>query len=92
MPLDSQIFKSNDIFTLEELRSCQLSRNSKYGPLTSKSKYDILQNTLKTKSKLLSQIDNFYPIYFDLCWGSKNSRYKSWGNNLFETNFGAPMK
>ena len=86
LPLDSKIFISKDIFTEDELKRAGINRNSSYGSLKSRDKYDLLQNLLIDKSIKLSEKDNnFSPVYFDLIWQSKNKipRYRSWGNNLF---------
>jgi hypothetical protein len=93
LPLDSQIFKSPDIFSDRELSYCGLSRNSSYGSLTLKKNYNYLQNLLIEKASSLSEKEKFYPVYFDLIWKNKdkNHRYCSWGNNLFETSFGDPL-
>jgi hypothetical protein len=85
LPLDSWIFDSELIFTLEELKSKGLKRGSGYGKLTIKEDYIYLQEIL---SKRVLEISNeiskkFYRIYLDLLW---RNRYERNGSNLFEVN------
>lgn len=85
LPIDSHIVGSPLIFRDSELSSWGLKRDSKYSDVKSISVYNKIQSTVRSKAKVLStQIGRpFYPIYFDLVW---SSRYSRWGGNLFETN------
>ena len=80
IPLDSQIIGSPYIFTDYEIQRHGLRRNSTFKDITNKSTYQILQDTLISKTFTMPGVKR---IYFDLLW---NDRYKMWGNNLFETN------
>lgn len=85
LPLDSQIFEYDSIFTLEELKKFNLNRKSSYGDVTSKETYQKLQSIILDKCYKISKKNNsnFYPIYFDLIWGGRINRP---GNSLFEMN------
>ena len=91
LPLDSKIFKHKLIFEDHELLRCNINRKATYGSLEHKHHYQYLQNQIKWRAMAIDQ--EFYPIYFDLFWGMRNScndRFHSWGNNLFQTNLGIP--
>ncbi len=88
LPLDSQIFQSQLIFTEQELRRNNLTRRSSYGNVSNADCYNSLQNLIIEKSSEISlKLDNrkFYPIYFDLLWSDRINRK---GSNLFEMNPG----
>jgi len=81
LPLDSQIFASEYIFSEKELYSFGLKRGSTFQDVYSSKVYKAMQNSLLEKSKNIQ--GNFHRIYFDFFW---NERYKKSGANLFETN------
>lgn len=85
LPLDSWIFNSQLLFSLEELGGVRLKRGSGYGKLTEESNYMKLQKILNDKISVISNQINmeFNKIFLDLIW---NDRYKRNGANLFETN------
>ncbi|MBZ9634682.1 hypothetical protein [Clostridium sp. FP1] len=85
LPLDSWIFNSNLIFSLEELYGVGLDRSSQYGMLNNETDYIKLQEILsKRVSFIAKQInEKFSRIFLDLFW---SDRYKRSGTNLFETN------
>jgi len=81
LPLDSQIFASEYIFSVKELYSFGLKRGSTFQDVYSNKVYKAMQNSLL--QKLIKITGNFHRIYFDFFW---NERYKKSGANLFETN------
>ncbi|MCB2361040.1 hypothetical protein [Clostridium estertheticum] len=81
LPLDSQIFASEYIFSLKELYSFGLKRGSTFQDVNSRNIYKDIQNSLV--QKLMKINGDFHRIYFDFFW---NERYKKSGANLFETN------
>lgn len=85
LPLDSQMFTSEYIFTEVELYKFNLSRNSSFKDVYSESCYKSLQELLELKAQSISKdLDqNMKRIYFDLLW---NERFLKEGKNLFETN------
>lgn len=85
LPLDSQMFASEHIFTGPELYKYNLSRNSSFKDVYSENHYRELQELLKLKADNISTSieKEFARIYFDLIW---NERFKKEGKNLFETN------
>lgn len=94
LPLDSKMFSNPQIFTDQELRNAGVSRKASYGSLKTRRHYMYLQDVLIKKAETVGTSEAFYPIFFDLMWGAGKStgctvRYASWGNNLFETNWGA---
>jgi hypothetical protein len=80
LPLDSQIFKSDFIFTEDERRSLKIGRHFTFKDIHQRSHYLEIQEFLKNKAKTIG-LEN--RIFFDLEW---NDRWKSSGSNLFETN------
>jgi hypothetical protein len=80
LPLDSQIFKSDFIFTEDERRSLRIGRHFTFKDIHQRSHYLEIQEFLKMKAKTIG-LEN--RIFFDLEW---NDRWKSSGGNLFETN------
>jgi len=81
LPLDSQIFASEYIFSVKELYSFGLKRGSTFKDVSSSKIYKAIQNSLIEKSLKIN--DSFQRIYFDFFW---NERYKKTGASLFETN------
>lgn len=81
LPLDSQIFASEYIFSVKELYSFGLKRGSTFQDVCSREVYKVMQYSLLEKTKNIQ--GNFHRIYFDFFW---NERYKKSGSNLFETN------
>jgi hypothetical protein len=81
LPLDSQIFASEYIFSDKELYSFGLKRGSTFQDVKSSKIYKAMQKSLLEKSAKIQ--GNFHRIYFDFFW---NERYKKSGDNLFETN------
>ena len=86
LPLDSQVFASEHIFTIEELYRYRLKRSYSFKDVTSPKSYSELQSLLRIKAIKAGSIlnKNFCRIYFDLLW---NNRYENPGSSLFETNF-----
>jgi hypothetical protein len=80
LPLDSQMFKSDFVFSDDEITKLNLKRNFTFKDIETQEQYLEIQNFLKEKANKCG-IDN--RIFFDLVW---NDRWKSKGNNLFETN------
>jgi hypothetical protein len=83
LPLDSVMFKSEHIFSKNDLRVTGLSRRSTYGSVKDKDTYSKLQGMLVSRAKILS-LDigkPFHRIYFELMW---RHRYLKEGGNLFE--------
>lgn len=84
LPLDSQIFSTEAIFSVNELKLLGLNRRSSYGDVSSKEVYQKLQQLVLDKCGDISKRERqFYPIYFDLLWGGRINRQ---GENLFEMN------
>lgn len=85
LPLDSQIFRCEHIFTDQELASANLTRRSTFQDVRTLACYLHLQSLLSEKAN--KQADRlrgrFVPVFYDLIW---NDRYLRWGGNLFETN------
>ncbi|NMB95719.1 MAG: hypothetical protein GYA02_03780 [Clostridiaceae bacterium] len=85
LPLDSQIFGSEYIFTLNELYRYGLTRESSFSNVKCKSDFDKLQKLLMSKATAIynSYKIEFDSIYFYLIW---NNRYTKNPNNLFQSN------
>ena len=72
LPLDSQIFGSEYVFSDDEIDHFRLSRNTSYGAITSKEQYTMLQKYLREKAcRISEEIAPFKLIYFDLFWGGR---------------------
>lgn len=80
LPLDSQIFQSDFVFSDSEITKFRINRNFTFTSIKTKAQYKNIQDFLKEKA---DKIGINHRIYFDLIW---NDRYKSDGKNLFETN------
>lgn len=80
LPLDSQIFQSEFIFTTEEAKALGIKRRFTYKDIETAQHYTEIQNFLKDKA---TKISLNHRIYFDLIW---NKRFESNGTNLFLTN------
>lgn len=80
LPLDSQIFQSDFIFTDQEANKLCIERCFTFKDIKCESHYTDIQAFLREKA---SHIGLNHRIYFDLVW---NYRYKSTGTNLFLTN------
>ncbi len=80
LPLDSQIFQSEFIFTTEEAKALGIKRRFTYKDIQTAQHYTEIQNFLKDKA---TKISLNHRIYFDLVW---NKRFESSGTNLFLTN------
>lgn len=80
LPLDSQIFQSEFIFTTEEAKALGIKRRFTYKDIETAQHYTEIQNFLKDKA---TKISLNHRIYFDLVW---NNRFESNGTNLFLTN------
>lgn len=80
LPLDSQIFQSEFIFTTEEAKVLGIKRSFTYKDIKTAQNYAEIQNFLKDKA---AKIGLNHRIYFDLVW---NKRFESNGTNLFLTN------
>ena len=80
LPLDSQMFKSNIVFSDKELSDLKLKRTFTFKDINDETHYYEIQDFLNKKSKTIG-IEN--RIFLDLVW---NDRYKSNGTNLFATN------
>ncbi|MEO2090659.1 MAG: hypothetical protein ABGY75_14335 [Gemmataceae bacterium] len=85
LPLDSQILAHPGLFNEQELAAHGLSRASTYKDITTERTHIDLQALLAQKAASVAEARHrpFHVIYFDLVW---NSRYRTWGGNLFETN------
>jgi hypothetical protein len=83
LPLNSQIFASEIVFTEMEINDLELKRNFTMGDITGREKYNKIQEFLKVKVDILSRVYNLsmHRIYFDLVW---NDKYIRPGNNLKE--------
>lgn len=79
LPLDSQMFQSEFVFSDLEIKELKLNRNFTFQDIWDKSHYSEIQKFLKGKAKKL-EIER---IFFDLAW---NNRFNSDGGNLFDTN------
>lgn len=80
LPLDSQMFQSDFVFSDAEAKSLNIKRNFTFRSIECENNYMEIQDFLEKKSK---NIGLNHRIYFDLIW---NDRYKSSGTNLFLTN------
>lgn len=80
LPLDSQMFQSDFVFSDKERLELKIKKRFTFKDILEKSHYYEIQDFLKQKANLIG-LEN--KIYFDLEW---NDRWKSNGNNLFETN------
>ena len=80
LPLDSQIFQSEFIFTAQEAKALGIKRRFTYKDIETAQHYADIQNFLKEKA---ANIGLNHRIYFDLVW---NKRFESNGTNLFLTN------
>ena len=80
LPLDSQIFQSDFIFTDQEAKSLSIKRTFTFKDIKCESHYADIQAFLREKA---NRIGLKHRIYFDLLW---NNRYTSSGTNLFLTN------
>lgn len=85
LPLDSQMFASDILFTVSELYKFNLTRKSTFKEVYSARNYIEMQKLVAYKANEISTSigRNFHRIYFDLIW---NERYKKTSRNLFETN------
>lgn len=80
LPLDSQMFKSNFVFSDKEISELKIKRTYTFKDIEDENQYYEIQEFLRQKAIKVG-ISN--RIFFDLIW---NDRYKSAGKNLFETN------
>ena len=80
LPLDSQMFKSNFVFSDKEMSELKIKRTYTFKDIEDENQYYDIQKFLRQKAIKVG-ISN--RIFFDLIW---NDRYKSAGKNLFETN------
>ena len=80
LPLDSQIFQSEFIFTTQEAKALGIKRSFTYKDIKTAQHYADIQKFLKDKT---AKIGLNHRIYFDLVW---NNRFESNGTNLFLTN------
>lgn len=80
LPLDSQMFQSDFVFSDTELTLMKIKRNFTFKDIESKEHYLHIQDFLKRKAEKLGLGAR---IFFDLIW---NDRYTSSGTNLFGTN------
>ena len=80
LPLDSQMFQSEFIFTAQEAKAQGIKRSFTYKDIKTAQHYADIQNFLKDKA---ANIGLNHRIYFDLVW---NKRFESDGTNLFLTN------
>lgn len=80
LPLDSQMFKCNFVFSDSEIKELEIRRTFSFKNIKSKEHYQKIQNFLKQK---ISNEGVNSRIYLDLIW---NKRYESSGTNLFLTN------
>jgi hypothetical protein len=80
LPLDSQIFQSEFIFTAQEAKALGIKRSFTYKDIKTAQHYADIQIFLKDKA---AYIGLNHRIYFDLVW---NKRFESNGTNLFLTN------
>lgn len=80
LPLDSQMFQSQFVFSDQEIAELKIDRRFTFKDITSEGHYDEIQAFLKEKA---SRIGLKNRIFFDLVW---NDRYKTKGKNLFESN------
>jgi hypothetical protein len=80
LPLDSQMFQSDFVFSDKERLELKIKKGFTFKDIEVKSHYNEIQEFLKQKTSIIG-LEN--KIYFDLEW---NDRWKSNGNNLFETN------
>ena len=80
LPLDSQMFQSDFVFSDKERQELKIKKEFTFKDILEQSHYNEIQEFLKQKANLIG-LEN--KIYFDLEW---NDRWKSNGNNLFETN------
>ena len=85
LPLDSQIFQSEFIFSQNELLAHGLDRLCTFKDVSSKDQYKSLQNIVSQRAQQITTLINapFESISFDLLW---NNRYLKDGTTLFETN------
>jgi hypothetical protein len=77
LPLDSQMFLSNVVFSDSEIKELRIKRTFTFKDITDKQHYYEIQEYLKTKAQKLG-IEN--RIYFDLIWGD---RYKRKSSEIF---------
>jgi len=80
LPLDSQMFQSEFVFSNLEVLHMQIKRTYTFKDIQQKEHYRTIQKFLKEKSEKLGLRCR---IFFDLIW---NERYNTKGLNLFETN------
>jgi len=80
LPLDSQMFLSNIVFSDQEMAELKIKRSFTFKDIRDEYHYYEIQTFLKEKAAKVG-IEN--RIFFDLIW---NNRYKSNGGNLFATN------
>jgi len=80
LPLDSQMFQSNFVFSDKEISELKIKRSFSFKDIVDEKHYYEIQSFLKEKAITVG-VDN--RIFFDLVW---NDRYKSKGKNLFATN------
>ena len=86
LPLDSQIFESEYIFTQAELSANGVCRSSTYSDVYSSKQYIALQEIALEKARMVSEYIGlpFSRIYFDLLWNKRYMREDA--RNLFMTN------
>jgi len=80
LPLDSQMFQSDFVFSDQEVKHLRIKRTFTFTNIECESHYADIQAFLREKA---DRIGLNHRIYFDLIW---NDRYKSSGTNLFFTN------
>ncbi len=80
LPLDSQMFQSQIVFSDKEISGLKIKRSFTFKDIVDEKHYYEIQNFLKQKA---DKIGVEHRIFFDLVW---NERYKSKGKNLFATN------
>lgn len=80
LPLDSQMFQSEYVFSDRDLKALKIKRNFTFKDIREEDHYYEIQSFLKEKAIMLGLKAR---IYFDLLW---NDRFLSHGRNLLETN------
>jgi hypothetical protein len=80
LPLDSEMFQSDFVFTDSELYHLKLRRRYTFKDIRSKAQYQQIQAFLRDKADRLGLGAR---IFFDLVW---KERFKSQGTNLLGTN------
>lgn len=77
LPLDSQMFLSNFVFTDNEIKELNIKRAFTFKDITDKKHYYEIQEYLKIKAQKLGFENR---IYFDFIWGD---RYKKKSSEIF---------